>query len=1385
MTIEKISEGNRKFSSSDVRNKLNETIDVVNNIEIPPAGGGDGSGGSAAEPDDQENFGNVIYDASSKTYIPSDTNFLSTDGASEFAIIVGGKLYIGRGAASSHTFYTGESEGNEYYTGLDQMREFTFGGYYSDNSDVTVINFRLNRYCSLVLTSDGILWGWGENSYGQLNQGHTSTVKLPVIVDTDVREFFHLNANHAATTGDKFAIYWAKNENYEENKGYLYIYGCGYNAHGQLGNDSTSHSYSSVEVNLYDISYDQYKWRIKKVYNFTTQYGGLMLVLQHTQDSRVQHIAACGYNGNGQLGFVNDSGSYQPTLKLATKRDHASHPSFTPTWRMLGDTCSIEIIDIFTGYGGSVNSWVAVWSRVKSSDGNEGDFLRAAGKNTYQSLGSVSKDFGSLSNLNGGKYKTFRIRNLNEVKEEFPSDSILSSISGPGVNYETAKYAASKSNSLAFIQNRAEYNRLHMHLLERAHDETDGVESHNNLWLDMKDDSAEGFYRSSTKYGIHKQARVWSPGQPDDASGEVIVDGSRTVRGGGTGTWDLTAENYLGNGTYNGSAGGFHDVIYLNRNDTSDAHVVLSAYGKKRSGSGTQEDPYEFSVRFWRSEQSGGTSWANKGDDSKIVIYGQGAVTENQGEVNMHNINPHIGKFVQFDDSGDVGYLCWHKTNREFVFARSEDSGSTWQYYNSSIDHGDGLFKPSYSMNIGVSSIVHLGDGVLVAATIGLNAGYSIYTSDENFVIRSLDYGNSWHVISNNNSFNFNGVDIAGDSCSGFFCGKFYDPLSNKYRLLVSGCSGSIAANGVDSTIQNNSLGQNYYNAFFLIYSDDLGENWSTCSIDGQTVNNKVETTSQQEKGDAICGFAQQGRHLYIVRTRHTPITSSYSLNKTVGDHTINWNGSQTLAYSYRSLGGAEFQSFKGIVQENNQFFSRGAELNAGMSGGSGDAYTRVKCQYRIITKVLPFATDGVVISWARMSSQVFGIDNTDAFYDSNITDPHNNDPVNTNYSNVDYWQAPQRFTVISDITNIDTARQYDYLLNNHNLTNTTYKQLADRGTHLYVVPRPNKASASVGNVLIMNGGFANNFDGYSIMASSENLHLSTLSEDGVHVISSNDVFDGSGRQDKSSDTFTKKKGMTLLNDLPLASNSAFSVQTDWLEQKEVAAAGNTSEYVLTDSLDNSLAISVPIPEINTMYDPSASNILVAGERIFIKNIVHMGNYAGGLAVLLSNGKLYTTGYGGTAQRGAKLSLNQSGTSYATTSVAYPTPVPITNIVSPSHSWERIIMSARGFSPGHHDTVFVLDSNGDLWCWGRNSKGECGLGGSTSNIFIPTKVPLPPDVKIRAGSFLSSRSNETTVVLFDSKGNMYAAGGNYYGPISYELNHEYTTRFFKLKNPIV
>lgn len=104
----------------------------------------------------------------------------------------------------------------------------------------TITKVVLSRTSGYVLTSAGKVWSWGNNSYGQLGHGDTTARKVAKkIVALDS---LNITDVVAATTafGTLYDSIW-----FVTSTGT--VYGCGSNAHGQLGDSSTTQRNSPVQ----------------------------------------------------------------------------------------------------------------------------------------------------------------------------------------------------------------------------------------------------------------------------------------------------------------------------------------------------------------------------------------------------------------------------------------------------------------------------------------------------------------------------------------------------------------------------------------------------------------------------------------------------------------------------------------------------------------------------------------------------------------------------------------------------------------------------------------------------------------------------------------------------------------------------------------------------------------------------------------------------------------------------------------------------------------------------------------------------------------------------------------------------------------------------------
>jgi alpha-tubulin suppressor-like RCC1 family protein len=94
------------------------------------------------------------------------------------------------------------------------------------------VSVSAGAYYSLALKSDGTIWGWGENIFGQIGNGSTNTAVSPVQVGSDT-DWVSISAGHDHSLGLK-------------SNGTLWSWGS--NLNGQLGNGSVNHNTSPQQM---------------------------------------------------------------------------------------------------------------------------------------------------------------------------------------------------------------------------------------------------------------------------------------------------------------------------------------------------------------------------------------------------------------------------------------------------------------------------------------------------------------------------------------------------------------------------------------------------------------------------------------------------------------------------------------------------------------------------------------------------------------------------------------------------------------------------------------------------------------------------------------------------------------------------------------------------------------------------------------------------------------------------------------------------------------------------------------------------------------------------------------------------------------------------------
>ena len=180
--------------------------------------------------------------------------------------------------------------------------------------DFTYVQVSAGTSHSLAVGSDGNVYAWGNNQYGQLGDGTTTDRNAPVRVNTPDRktypdlpkDFTYLQVS----AGGYHSLAVGSDGN---------VYAWGLNGYGQLGNGTTSYSGQSTPVRVKTPDRKTYP-DLPADFTYLQVSAGYLHSLALGSDG---YAYAWGYNYNGQLGN-NSSGSYANSSVPARVRDPAS-----------------------------------------------------------------------------------------------------------------------------------------------------------------------------------------------------------------------------------------------------------------------------------------------------------------------------------------------------------------------------------------------------------------------------------------------------------------------------------------------------------------------------------------------------------------------------------------------------------------------------------------------------------------------------------------------------------------------------------------------------------------------------------------------------------------------------------------------------------------------------------------------------------------------------------------------------------------------------------------------------------------------------------------------------------------------------------------------------
>ena len=168
---------------------------------------------------------------------------------------------------------------NSYYYRLRTYNVFSYSPYSNETcitASCIMANVLAGAYHSIGITTNGIIYSWGNNEFGQLGTGDTEDKNLPVIISTESNwAKLSVGANH------NFLI---------TLQGVLWSWG--YNGYGQLGNSDLGNVYEPTMIPEIDEDDENKNW--------TTIAAGHNHSIGLKTDG---FIWAWGYNEFGQLGL--------------------------------------------------------------------------------------------------------------------------------------------------------------------------------------------------------------------------------------------------------------------------------------------------------------------------------------------------------------------------------------------------------------------------------------------------------------------------------------------------------------------------------------------------------------------------------------------------------------------------------------------------------------------------------------------------------------------------------------------------------------------------------------------------------------------------------------------------------------------------------------------------------------------------------------------------------------------------------------------------------------------------------------------------------------------------------------------------------------------------
>lgn len=246
--------------------------------------------------------------------------------------------------------------GTPLLAGIQNAYEIAFPGESGSLTDAGTYG-----HSAYALFDNGNLYTWGNNEYGNLGLGNTTFTPFPTLVTNDVAEVYnHPSTGGGSTTTGNYSKLLVRKTDGK-------VYGCGYNAHYELGLGNTTNQTSLTELTWIGTN-------PISVWNIGT-YGG-MIMAQLSDGS----IKVAGDNTlSGRLGVGSTS---------AVTTGTTENNWITPDGDSVDTT--FRIISIYAGERYYTTTWQNENNIVVLLNNGTTSMVKGAGWNTHGTLGDGS-----------------------------------------------------------------------------------------------------------------------------------------------------------------------------------------------------------------------------------------------------------------------------------------------------------------------------------------------------------------------------------------------------------------------------------------------------------------------------------------------------------------------------------------------------------------------------------------------------------------------------------------------------------------------------------------------------------------------------------------------------------------------------------------------------------------------------------------------------------------------------------------------------------------------------------------------------------------------------------------------------------------------------------